>query len=75
MTVAEYIAFAVATGRGNSLLKLTSDFGVSEGIIPMGKESQSALRIIKHYCKVSIGVAQRALKSRVEGRKITFARC
>jgi hypothetical protein len=27
------------------------------------------------YCKVSIGVAQWALKSRVEGRKITFARC
>jgi hypothetical protein len=27
------------------------------------------------YCKGSVGVAQWALKSRVEGRKITFARC
>jgi hypothetical protein len=50
MTVAAYIAFAGATERGISLLKLMSDFGVSVKLIPMGKDSQSAMRInyIKH---------------------------
>jgi hypothetical protein len=37
--------------------------------------NEGAVMVVERYCKVSIGVAQWALKSRVEGRKITFARC